>query len=131
MILSYIFLLIIDFLFIFSMCFIMYQKLVLSKVLLANRACEIRFGFMCVNVFLMVRNLVKFHSTAIYWAYERLFVSMNSEMIKKIVPFPEKLATPFVITRKYIRSSIRVRASKFNLCKFSGLRNVDLILKGT
>jgi len=44
-------------------------------------------------VLFLIRSLIEFHLTAINWTDERLLSSVNSEMIKEIVPFTKKPST--------------------------------------
>jgi len=75
-----------------------FEYLLLSNSLLASFADQVWPASMSLKMFLLVRYLVEYEVASIHRALEGLLSSVNSEMIEKIMPFPENFPTVWKIT---------------------------------
>jgi hypothetical protein len=51
-------------------------------------------------VLFLVCSLIEDGFAALNWAFEGLFPGMDAEMVEQVVPFREKLITPFVLAEE-------------------------------
>ena len=65
---------------------------------LAHPALQERLSLVCVQMFLLVADLIKLFSTAMNGTGKRFFRGMYSQMVEEVVPFPKELATEAVVT---------------------------------
>lgn len=79
------------------------EYLIFSEVLLALLALQIRFALVHIQMLLLIRYLVECHVTSVDRAFKWFFPGVNSNMVKQIVPFPEKFAAPLVVAGEHFR----------------------------
>ena len=72
---------------------------------LAHPALQEWLSFVCVQMLLLVADLIKLFRTAIDGARKWLFRGMYSQMIEEIMPFPKELATETVVTGEDTRKA--------------------------
>ena len=77
-----------------------FKYFVLSEPLFAAFAREEMHHAMAIQMFLLVRHLVEFHLASFHGTREWLLISMYSQVVEQIVPFPEKLPTVVVVARE-------------------------------
>jgi hypothetical protein len=79
---------------------------------LAHPSLQERLSLVCVQVLLLVADLIKLFRTAIDGAMKWLLRGIYSLMIEEIVPFPEELATETVVTSEQTREAGGQRVCK-------------------
>ena len=59
---------------------------------------------MCVEMLLLIANLIKLFGTTMDWAREWLFGRVYSEMVKEVVPFPKEFSAESMVAREDTRN---------------------------
>jgi hypothetical protein len=70
---------------------------------LAHPALQEGLSLVCVQVLLLVADLIELFRAAMDGARKWFFRGMYSQMIEEVVPFPKELATEAVVTGKDTR----------------------------
>lgn len=85
---------------------------------------------MGVEVFLLIRDLIENLRTSKYRTWEWFFISMDSQMIEEIVPFPKILPAVAIVTGEYTCESPCQGIRKFHLAKGLSVWDVNFLFEG-
>lgn len=103
------------------------KNFVFAVVLFTVSAFQVCLTSVNLKMLFLVRDLIKLHVARLNWAEERLFTCMDSEVIKKVVPFSKKFSAALVIAREYLRLSTSCSAGVFDESESAGARDVNFV----
>lgn len=87
----------------------------------ADGALEERFASVGLQVFLLIRHLVKQLLASKNRTWERFFISMDTKMVKKVVPFTEILPARRMIAGEDTSEASSCGISELNLAKIASV----------
>ena len=76
------------------------------------------------NMFIQISSLCEAKLAILEWTNIRSLISMNSQMIKKVVPFTEPFITPFMITFQHLNMTF---ASRIFICEYAELFSIRYV----
>jgi hypothetical protein len=107
----------------------MLNQACLVHTLHALAAFQESFCSMNFQMFLPVGCLIEFFGTAINRACKRLLQSMNSKMVKEVIPTSEQLSASIVVAREALIQTSGPSIPEYYFCELSRIWNLLLFLK--